>query len=102
MPAQQPGAAVQSLESTRDLHGATPFYQVVYLRTDVLTDLQRPLSDDPGEMSFLVTSQVMELWFTVIVHEWTTACSALRNDDLMTALEALRRSQYELNSLNGS
>jgi tryptophan 2,3-dioxygenase len=101
MSTQQTGAAAQSLEPTLDLNGAAPFYQV-YLRTDVLTDLQRPLSDDPGEMAFLVTSQVMELWFTVIVHEWTTACSALREDDLMTALEALRRSQYELDSLNGS
>jgi tryptophan 2,3-dioxygenase len=101
MSAQHAEETAQSLEPTLDLRGATPFYQL-YLRTDVLTDLQRPLSDDPGEMAFLVTSQVMELWFTVIVYEWTTACSALRGDDLATALEALRRSQYELDSLNGS
>lgn len=101
MSAQHTGAAAQPLEPTLDLNGSTPFYQV-YLRTDVLTDLQRPLSGDPGEMAFLVTSQVMELWFTVIVYEWTITCSALRDDDLTTALEALRRSQYELDSLNAS
>ena len=30
-------------------------------------------SDDPAEMAFLITTQVMELWFTLLVHEWRTA-----------------------------
>jgi len=72
------------------------------VKADVLTHLQHPLSDDPGEMAFLVTTQVMELWFTVIVHEWHTAAQALREDDLRTALAALKRSTYELTSLNAS
>ncbi|MDB1086032.1 tryptophan 2,3-dioxygenase family protein [Streptomyces sp. ACA25] len=83
-----------------DFHGTTPYED--YVQADVLTHLQHPLSDDPGEMVFLVTTQVMELWFTVIVHEWTTASEALRRDDLPTALAALRRSGYELTSLNAS
>ncbi|MGW3013730.1 tryptophan 2,3-dioxygenase family protein [Streptomyces sp. NPDC001219] len=73
-----------------------------YVQAGVLTHLQHPLSDDPGEMVFLVTTQVMELWFTVIVHEWSTAAEALRRDDLPVALEALRRSAYELEALNAS
>ncbi|MBW1600178.1 tryptophan 2,3-dioxygenase [Streptomyces sp. JJ38] len=83
-----------------DFAGTTPYED--YVKADVLTHLQHPLSDDPGEMVFLVTTQVMELWFTVIVHEWQTAAQALREDDLRTALDALRRSTYELQSLNAS
>ncbi|MBB1244498.1 tryptophan 2,3-dioxygenase [Streptomyces durbertensis] len=83
-----------------DFAGTTPYED--YVQADVLTHLQHPLSDDPGEMVFLVTTQVMELWFTVIVHEWQTAAGALRQDDLDTALAALRRSTYELKSLNAS
>lgn len=83
-----------------DFQGTTPYED--YVQADVLTHLQHPLSDDPGEMVFLVTTQVMELWFTVIVHEWQTAAQALREDDLPTAMAALRRSTYELESLNAS
>ncbi|MEU7044130.1 tryptophan 2,3-dioxygenase family protein [Streptomyces varsoviensis] len=73
-----------------------------YVHASVLTHLQQPLSDDPGEMVFLVTTQVMELWFTVLVHEWQTAAQALREDDLPGSLAALKRSTYELESLNAS
>jgi tryptophan 2,3-dioxygenase len=83
-----------------DFEGTTPYED--YVQADVLTHLQHPLSDDPGEMVFLVTTQVMELWFTVLVHEWQTACDALRHDDLPVAMAALRRSTYELQSLNAS
>jgi tryptophan 2,3-dioxygenase len=83
-----------------DFQGTTPYED--YVQASVLTHLQHPLSDDPGEMVFLVTTQVMELWFTVIVHEWHTAAQALREDDLPTALAALKRSTYELESLNAS
>lgn len=83
-----------------DFQGSTPYED--YVQADVLTHLQHPLSDDPGEMVFLVTTQVMELWFTVLVHEWTTAAKALREDDLPTAMAALRRSTHELESLNAS
>ncbi|PJE96783.1 tryptophan 2,3-dioxygenase [Streptomyces carminius] len=87
-------------EPNLDFAGTTPYED--YVKADVLTHLQHPLSDDPGEMAFLVTTQVMELWFTVIVHEWHTASRALRADDLNRALAALRRSTYELTSLNAS
>lgn len=80
--------------------GTTPYED--YVQASVLTHLQHPLSDDPGEMAFLVTTQVMELWFTLIVHEWSTAASALRRDDLPVAMAALRRSLPELEALNDS
>ncbi|EST37592.1 tryptophan 2,3-dioxygenase, partial [Streptomycetaceae bacterium MP113-05] len=83
-----------------DFHGTTPYED--YVQADVLTHLQHPLSNDPGEMAFLVTTQVMELWFTLIVHEWETAARSLREDDLPGTLAALKRSTYELQSLNAS
>ncbi|MDI3384663.1 tryptophan 2,3-dioxygenase family protein [Streptomyces sp. B-S-A8] len=83
-----------------DFAGTTPYED--YVQADVLTHLQHPLSDDPGEMVFLVTTQVMELWFTVIVHEWESAAAALRQDDLGTAVAALKRSVRELEALNAS
>ncbi|MFF8942515.1 tryptophan 2,3-dioxygenase family protein [Streptomyces sp. NPDC014864] len=83
-----------------DFAGTTPYED--YVKADVLTHLQHTLSDDPGEMVFLVTTQVMELWFTVIVHEWETAARALREDRVPVALDALKRSVRELDALNAS
>ncbi|MER5915537.1 tryptophan 2,3-dioxygenase family protein [Streptomyces sp. NPDC001982] len=83
-----------------DFAGTTPYED--YVRADVLTHLQHTLSDDPGEMVFLVTTQVMELWFTVVVHEWETAARALRSDDVPVAIDALKRSVRELEALNAS
>ncbi|MEU9339052.1 tryptophan 2,3-dioxygenase family protein [Streptomyces sp. NPDC048290] len=83
-----------------DFQGTTPYED--YVKADVLTHLQHTLSDDPGEMVFLVTTQVMELWFTVVVHEWETAARALASDDVPTAIDALKRSVRELEALNAS
>ncbi|MER7043944.1 tryptophan 2,3-dioxygenase family protein [Streptomyces jumonjinensis] len=83
-----------------DFAGTTPYED--YVQADVLTHLQHPLSEDPGEMVFLVTTQVMELWFTVLVHEWETASRALREDRVPVALDALARSARELEALNAS
>ncbi|GGX74305.1 tryptophan 2,3-dioxygenase [Streptomyces minutiscleroticus] len=83
-----------------DFAGTTPYED--YVKADVLTHLQHTLSDDPGEMVFLVTTQVMELWFTVVVHEWETAARALRSDDVPAAMAALKRSVRELEALDAS
>ncbi|CAM5462181.1 tryptophan 2,3-dioxygenase family protein [Streptomyces xanthochromogenes] len=83
-----------------DFEGTTPYED--YVQADVLTHLQHLRSDDPGEMVFLVTTQVMELWFTVIVHEWETASRALRADRIPVAVDALKRSVRELEALNAS
>ncbi|WP_433226009.1 tryptophan 2,3-dioxygenase [Microtetraspora malaysiensis] len=73
-----------------------------YVRTDVLHDLQRPLSDDPGEMSFLMVTQVMELYFKLITFELRNAQERLRDDDVWGALAPLRRTALHLEALNGS
>ena len=96
----QPPEASEPETPHLDFAGTTPYED--YVQADVLTHLQHTLSDDPGEMVFLVTTQVMELWFTVIVHEWETAAKALRGDDVPTAVAALKRSVRELDALNAS
>ncbi|CAL9504565.1 MULTISPECIES: tryptophan 2,3-dioxygenase family protein [Streptomyces] len=98
--AHHPHQAAEPETPNLDFAGTTPYED--YVKADVLTHLQHTLSDDPGEMVFLVTTQVMELWFTVIVHEWETAAHALRSDDVPTALAALKRSVRELEALNAS
>lgn len=85
---------------TLEFAGSTPYDD--YVRASVLTSLQHPLSNDPGEMAFLVTTQVMELWFTLVVHEWNTAREAFRKDDFERAMEALRRSLSSHQALNDS
>lgn len=100
-PAEAQLAEAQEPETPHlDFQGTTPYED--YVQADVLTHLQHTRSDDPGEMVFLVTTQVMELWFTVIVHEWETAAKALRSDDVPTAVAALKRSVRELEALNAS
>ncbi|MCM2577756.1 tryptophan 2,3-dioxygenase family protein [Streptomyces meridianus] len=98
--ASEPGSQDLEPDVSIGSEGTTPYED--YVHASVLTHLQKPLSDDPGEMVFLVTTQIMELWFTVIVHEWQTAAQALRRDDLPSAMAALRRSRWELESLNAS
>ncbi|MFF4909122.1 tryptophan 2,3-dioxygenase [Streptomyces sp. NPDC001260] len=85
---------------TRPFTGASPYDSYVHAST--LNSMQQPLTDAPDEMGFLVTTQVMELWFTLIVHEWRTARVAFAKDDLPSAMDALTRSRRTLTALNGS
>ncbi|MFF5502949.1 tryptophan 2,3-dioxygenase family protein [Streptomyces roseolus] len=98
--ADSPGTGPVVDAPNLDFAGTTPYED--YVQADVLTHLQHLRSDDPGEMVFLVTTQVMELWFTVIVHEWETASRALREERLPVAIDALKRSVRELEALNHS
>jgi len=74
---------------TLSFDGATPY--VRYGAVDTLLSLQRPNTDEPAETSFIITTQVMELLFALVRHEWEQARSALDADDVPAALAALRR-----------
>ena len=78
----------------------TPYEQYVGVRE--LQGLVRTVTDHPAEPSFLVVTQVMELWFTLLRREWETAQRRLRDDDLDGAVAAIRRSVHHLRSLNAS
>ncbi|MDH6131867.1 tryptophan 2,3-dioxygenase [Kitasatospora sp. MAA4] len=80
--------------------GATPYER--YARLDVLHTLQQPRSKIDAELSFIITTQVMELLFDLLRHEWTRAQHALREDDLTEALAALRRGTHVQDVLNSS
>ncbi|MFE0727238.1 tryptophan 2,3-dioxygenase [Streptomyces antibioticus] len=77
--------------------GASPYDD--YVHASVLNSLQQPLTEAADEMGFLVTTQVMELWFTLIVHEWRTARDAFAKDDLDAATDALVRSRRAVGAL---
>lgn len=78
----------------------TPYEAYVGVRQ--LQALVRTTTDHPAEPSFLVVTQVMELWFTLLRREWEQAQRCLRADDLDGALAAVRRSVHHLRSLNAS
>ena len=80
--------------------GRTPF--VAYTEADVLRELIHVRTDEPLEMTFVVTTQIMELHFALLRHEWRTAIAALDADDVQPAIAALRRSITVQDSLIGS
>ncbi|MEU1295202.1 tryptophan 2,3-dioxygenase family protein [Streptomyces sp. NPDC005840] len=86
--------------STEPLEGPSPYD--TYVHASVLNALQQPLTEAADEMGFLVTTQVMELWFTLVVHEWQAAGEAFAKDDLDAGTDALVRSARALTALNAS
>ncbi|WP_034592165.1 tryptophan 2,3-dioxygenase [Hamadaea tsunoensis] len=70
--------------------GSTPYAEYGHIET--LLSLQTPRTQAPAEFSFIVGTQVMELLFALIRHEWEDARTRLDADDLRGALQALRRS----------
>lgn len=87
-------------EPTLDRDGQVPYD--AYVRASTLHGLQRPLSGDPGEMSFLMISQIMELYFKLCCFELGTAQRLLRDDDLAAALRPLKRAALHLEGLNAA
>lgn len=73
-----------------------------YVRASTLHSLQRMLSDDPGEMSFLMVSQIMELYFGLTCYELREGQRLLREDDVWSALAPLRRAGLHLEGLNAA
>ncbi|MFJ8742439.1 tryptophan 2,3-dioxygenase [Embleya sp. NPDC127516] len=70
-----------------------------YVQLDRLLSLQRTRTDVPAELSFLISSQVMELLFALLRHEWTIAGERLDANDVPGAIGTLRRSIRELDVL---
>mgnify|MGYP001049305505 CR=1 FL=1 len=73
-----------------------------YVRASTLHTLQQPLSHDPGEMSFLVVTQIMELYFGLACFELREARKRLRAGDVWDALAPLRRAGLHLEGLNAA
>jgi tryptophan 2,3-dioxygenase len=73
-----------------DFAGRTPY--VAYTDSDVLAGLVHPQTDEPLEVTFIVATQIMEMHFNLLMHEWRLAIQALADDELPAALAALERS----------
>lgn len=93
-------AAGNAGEPTVEFAEATPYEQYVGVRQ--LQALVRPVTEHPAEPAFLVVTQVMELWFTLLRREWELAQRQLRADDLDAAIGSIRRSVHHLRSLDAS
>ena len=75
-----------------------------YAQLRALLTLQRPRTDAPAELSFLVVTQVMELYFTLLRHEWESARDNLiRPDaDVRGVVRTLRRGHGVQDALTAS
>jgi tryptophan 2,3-dioxygenase len=93
-------AAGNDGEPTLEFADRTPYD--AYVHASTLHTLQQTLSKDPGEMSFLMVSQIMELYFGLTCFELREARQRLRDDDVWAALTPLRRAALHLEGLNGA
>jgi tryptophan 2,3-dioxygenase len=93
-------AAANGGDPTVEFAGRVPYD--VYVRASALHSLQQPLTDDPGEMSFLMVSQIMELYFGLICVELREAQRLIRADDIWGSLQPLRRAELHLVGLNAA
>ncbi|MEV5204118.1 tryptophan 2,3-dioxygenase family protein [Streptomyces sp. NPDC053720] len=73
-----------------------------YFQVQRLHSLQQPVTETPYEMAFLVSSQVMELYFGLLCHELGRARQEIRADDVAGALRTLSRSVAHLRALEGT
>jgi tryptophan 2,3-dioxygenase len=80
---------LDSREPVSTAVGQTPYS--AWIQTDVLHSLQRTVSDHPGEQAWIVTVQVSELYWMLIVKEIQTAQMQLRSDNLTQAYRTLLR-----------
>lgn len=97
-------------ESLRDLRpptatsgeddGTTGYIE--YFQARRLHTLQQPATETAYEMAFLVSSQVMELYFGLLCHELARARHEVRADDVRAASRTLRRSVGHLRALEGT
>jgi tryptophan 2,3-dioxygenase len=83
-----------------EYRGRTPY--VAYTDSDVLAGLIHPRTDEPLEVTFIVTTQVMELHFQLLIREFERAIERLNADDQPEALAALHRAAVTQDSLIGS
>lgn len=88
-------------DAPREAYADAPPYSS-YVGLDRLLGLQHPRTDEPTEMSFLIASQVMELLFALLKHEWTIARDLLDEDEVVEATRVLRRSVRQADVLVNS
>jgi tryptophan 2,3-dioxygenase len=66
-------------------------YYAEYLDLDTLLSAQKPLSDHPDELHFIIIHQIHELWFKLALHHLGRARTALDFDELPEAVRLLNQ-----------
>jgi len=66
-------------------------YYAEYLDLDTLLSAQKPLSDHPDELHFIIIHQIHELWFKLALHHLERARIALGGDELPEAVRLLNQ-----------
>ncbi|WP_248958653.1 tryptophan 2,3-dioxygenase [Sphaerisporangium perillae] len=94
------GAADHAAAPILDFANGTPYDD--YVAAQALHGLQRPVTDVPEERAFLVTTQVMELYFGLIRSEWRLAQRMLDDDQVVEATAVLARSVRYFEALNAA
>ena len=62
-----------------------------YLGLDDLLDTQRPRSEDPNEMLFIIQHQTSELWMKLALHELKRTRERIRQTELARAFKTMAR-----------
>jgi tryptophan 2,3-dioxygenase len=91
----RPRAATSS-----SIEGTTPYIE--YFQVQRLHSSQELFTDTPYEMAFLISCQVMELYFGLLCHELERAKREVRADDVPAALRTLSRGSAHLRALEGT
>jgi tryptophan 2,3-dioxygenase len=67
-----------------------------YLDLDTLLAAQRPISspEHHDELLFIIQHQTTELWLKLVLHELSSACALIRQDDLAPALKRVARVKH--------
>ena len=73
-----------------------------YLQLERLLGAQRPLSDNPNELLFIIQHQATELWMRLMIHELTAARDHVAAADLQPAFKMLARVARIMAQLNQS
>lgn len=73
-----------------------------YLGLDQVLAAQKPISNAPDEMLFIIQHQTSELWMKLLLHELGSARQAIADDHLPEAFKLLARVSRILEQLNSA
>ncbi|RDC72051.1 tryptophan 2,3-dioxygenase [Rhodovulum sp. 12E13] len=73
-----------------------------YLALDCILTAQRPLSDAPDEMLFIIQHQTSELWMKLMLHELDAARQAIAAGHTAPAMKGLARVSRIMEQLNSA
>jgi tryptophan 2,3-dioxygenase len=73
-----------------------------YLGLDAVLAAQRPLTESPDELLFIIQHQTSELWMKLAIHEISSASAAIADDNPQPAFKMLSRVARIFEQLTGA